>query len=183
MLKLTPLDSSVFTRGAAATKSLHGELHAYRVGLLSGILALTYKMQLEPCIIAGLYHDIARINDKSDHGHGGRSAARALSLGLIPNSLPAESITQAIVSHDLSAKREDPCSRILKTADALDRFRLPKTRWWPDIGLMPITPSTNLLALAFILVIASESFALEQSYTPKRSIENAVHLITSRGLG
>lgn len=49
-----PLTNETFLRGAVASTSMHGQLHAYRVALFAGILAsLSGAKNLEPYILAG----------------------------------------------------------------------------------------------------------------------------------
>lgn len=159
-----PLEATVFARGTAALNSLHGELHAYRVALFSGVLARLYTNdELGPYVLAGLYHDIARDNDKADHGHGVRSSVRAVDLNLLGEDLTASHIVEAIARHEDSnvSTHDHPYTYILQAADALDRFRLPKLTWWPDTQRMPIAPSLELLSLAYRLVLATEKLALK----------------------
>lgn len=49
---------------------------------------------------------------------------------------------------------------IVKAADALDRFRLPKTKWWPDSKKMPLAPTNEIFALAYNLVLLTEKEAI-----------------------
>lgn len=46
---------------------------------------------------------------------------------------------------------------VLKTADALDRYRLPKLKWWLDPSLLRLRPPANLARFSFDLVCESES--------------------------
>lgn len=45
---------------------------------------------------------------------------------------------------------------IVKAADALDRYRLPKTRWWPDGRRIRVPAFDAFRPLAFELVVVSE---------------------------
>ena len=45
---------------------------------------------------------------------------------------------------------------ILKTADALDRFRLPKTKRWINTDYLTLIPGKNLINFAHYLVVSSE---------------------------
>lgn len=158
-----PLTNETFLRGAVASTSMHGQLHAYRVALFAGILAsLSGAKNLEPYILAGLYHDIARKNDKEDTGHGSRSAQRAVELGIIRDDLNKTDIIEAIACHDdeSGTYQNDTFVNIVKAADALDRFRLPKTKWWPDSKKMPLAPTNEIFALAYNLVLLTEKEAI-----------------------
>jgi hypothetical protein len=45
---------------------------------------------------------------------------------------------------------------LLKTADVLDRYRLPKTKWWQGDAFLKLLPSAALKSFAFDLVVESE---------------------------
>lgn len=49
---------------------------------------------------------------------------------------------------------------LLKTADCLDRYRLPLDRWWPDTTRLRIRVPTWLPPAAFDLVTTSEQHRL-----------------------
>ena len=157
-----PVSPSVFSRGDNALDTIHGELHAYRVALFAGILAKLYtKNSPTSYILAGLYHDIARINDKADAGHGERSADRTKTLNLLNDTIARERIVVAIAGHEATTSPDEPELHIsiLQTADALDRFRLPKLKWWPDTHRMPLTPPSSLMHLAYRIVLDTERLA------------------------
>ena len=50
---------------------------------------------------------------------------------------------------------------VLKTADALDRFRLPRTKWWVDPEKLEIKDVNWLIPLARYITLRSEYLALE----------------------
>ncbi|MGV9963279.1 hypothetical protein ACWDU3_05070 [Streptomyces olivaceus] len=50
---------------------------------------------------------------------------------------------------------------VLKAADCLDRYRLPHTRWWPDLTRLRITVPDWLQPAAFALIVRSEQAALD----------------------
>lgn len=157
-----PLTNEAFLRGAAASMSIHGQLHAYRVALFAGMLAsMNGSKNLEPYLLAGLYHDIARKNDKEDAGHGSRSAQRLAELGIIRDGLDKTDIIEAIACHDDEGGtyQNDTFVNTVKAADALDRFRLPKTKWWPDSKKMPLALTNEIFALAYNLVLSTEKEA------------------------
>lgn len=45
---------------------------------------------------------------------------------------------------------------MVKAADALDRYRLPKLKWWPNAQYVREPAFDQLRGLAFDLVLASE---------------------------
>ena len=57
--------------------------------------------------------------------------------------------------------------KILKTADALDRFRLPKEKWWPGPARTPL-PADGLYGLCQFVTLGTERDALEHdTYSQK----------------
>lgn len=159
--------------------SLHGVRHAMRTAALAALLAETTGLD-EPdtatLIVAAAVHDCRRLHDKDDRGHGAR-AARWLTghTGLIwehfrlPATAPA--VAEAATSvrlHDVpytafTAEDEADYSRaqkisdLVKAADALDRYRLPKLSWWPDTQHVRVEGFDQLRAAAFDLVLWSEA--------------------------
>jgi hypothetical protein len=63
---------------------------------------------------------------------------------------------------------------LLKAADALDRYRLPLTRWWPDPDRLRLTVPTWLYPLAHDLVVHSETARLDGA-TYTEAAEHALH--------
>ncbi|UWM52283.1 hypothetical protein N0X72_26530 [Streptomyces carpaticus] len=174
--------TSWFINGEQAN-SLHGVLHSARVSLLASILAdehgLDRDHSLALCVGAAV-HDCRRHNDRDDPGHGQRAATwlatntetvtTALRLRLPPE--PLGRAVLAVSLHDIpheaftpeqaDAYRQAPhLVDLLKAADALDRYRLPLTRWWPDAARLRITVPPWLHPLAFDLVVESEGARLD----------------------
>jgi hypothetical protein len=50
---------------------------------------------------------------------------------------------------------------IVKTADALDRYRLPKLKWWINDSYLRCLPPDWIKRTAYDLVVASEYLCLE----------------------
>ncbi len=48
---------------------------------------------------------------------------------------------------------------LLKAADALDRYRLPRNRWWPDLSRARVTVPEWLPALAFDMLLLNSATA------------------------
>lgn len=67
---------------------------------------------------------------------------------------------------------------VLKTADALDRYRLPKLKWWIDDAQIKIVPSDDFKAFSFDLIIASERRFLKGEDNAN-SIISALHDLNS----
>lgn len=52
--------------------------------------------------------------------------------------------------------RAERVTDLVKAADALDRYRLPKLKWWPDARYVREPAFDELRGLAFALVLISE---------------------------
>lgn len=168
---------------ANSSHTLHGDLHALRVSFFSILLSID-NVEVKPAqpVLAGLFHDIARLNDQTDEGHGVRSALVTENyLAKINTQLSTSEINQiitAIKRHDeLSNEGLDELSAVLKVADALDRYRLPKTKWWPNEAKMPFAPSSDIFYIAYKLVLNSEARVLQgERFTD--AMKNSVIAIT-----
>lgn len=159
--------------------SLHGVRHAMRTAVLAALLAEDAGLDLNDTatlVVAAATHDCRRLHDKDDHGHGARAAQWL--TGNAPMifdhfHLPAEtpSIAKAATAirlHDIPYAAFTPADErdrsharsitdLLKAADALDRYRLPKLSWWPNPAYLRTTVPAALHAAAFELVVASEA--------------------------
>jgi hypothetical protein len=132
-------------------------------------------------VVAAAVHDCRRLHDKDDRGHGRRAASwltRNTGLVLAHFGLTAvphrvERIATAIRLHDVpytafTAKDEQEHRRaadlcdLLKAADALDRYRLPKLSWWPDPVHVRVSSQVfdRFRPTAFHLVVRSETARL-----------------------
>jgi len=124
-------------------------------------------------LLAALLHDLRRLDDKGDVGHAQRGAKWASShwqeivtyFDLGENEVDRDEVITAISLHETpyanlaqaAYGKHKICADILKTADALDRYRLPKLKWWPNAEFIFLQPSSELSAFAFDLVSRSES--------------------------
>ncbi|MGW4891014.1 hypothetical protein ACWEQL_01920 [Kitasatospora sp. NPDC004240] len=189
-LLLVP-DESWFARTETAG-SIHGVRHGARVAVLVQLLAHTrgfHPARTRALAVAAACHDCRRHTDRDDPGHGqraadwltGNTAPVAAVLGAEPT---AEAIT-AVALHDTAheAFTSDQASAygehreavdLLKAADALDRYRLPLARWWPDFGRLRLPVPDWLPAAAHDLVVHSEQAHLA-SATNTRALEHALH--------
>lgn len=115
--------------------SIHGFRHQIRVALYTWIVAQMYDVEISEGDLLGLvqgaiYHDIMRENDNTDPDHGKRSAE------WVHNRYPNlnNGIIKAIELHNASIEivenNPNVFLRVLRFADALDRYRLPKEKWW-----------------------------------------------------
>jgi hypothetical protein len=164
------------------TDSIHGQRHGARVAILAAQLArvgdLPVKETLEAVIAAAL-HDCRRLHDQDDPGHGKRAASWFIERqeNVIAH-LPPEAkdvrryaIAAAIELHDVPYSEFDDLQTrryeatqsiadIVKTADALDRYRLPKLKWWPNSDHIRLIPPRWLHRYAFDLVLKTEGYRL-----------------------
>ncbi len=110
---------------------IHGIRHQLRVSLYIWLLVQYYNIKIKnedliELLQASLYHDLKRKNDNTDKKHGMRSAKWIKkNYNYIDNN-----IIEAISNHDSKTDNNDIYTVLIKTADALDRYRLPKEKWW-----------------------------------------------------
>lgn len=175
-------------------EGLHGFRHCNRVALLAGAVAIEAGIAdastMKVVMIAGSLHDCRRINDNADTGHGSRSADwfRA-NVGAVCehynvnfSQIEIELIDKAIRFHDtgqveatFADKRYLQVIETVKTADALDRYRQPKDKWWIDDSYLEIKPSLSLKNSAFNLM-----YHFEDAYLQTNNNEQAFGLIRKR---
>ncbi len=164
--------------------SLHGFRHLLRVTIFSFLL-INYnrqeKIDFDPknLLTAAVLHDIRREHDKDDDGHGQRAANWFLDhipeisklFNFNYTDKDKEQVYSAICYHDISYDilrkdnvylRNQQIIDFLKTADALDRYRLPKIKWWFDPNMVKIMPSQGIMAFAFDLILRSEQKYLKE---------------------
>lgn len=157
-------------------EGIHGLRHLLRVGVHSWEISVnipSVALNLKNLFIAAFLHDIRRENDKDDEKHGKRTAKWFLNnagkiseyLGVAFSNNDKEEIYSAIYCHNLpyeECEKEELYLRnckivdFLKTADALDRYRLPKLKWWFNPEMVKIIPSREVMASAYNLVLESE---------------------------
>lgn len=153
---------------------IHGIRHAVRVCMYAGVLSTLLKLSEEEWSlikIAALLHDVRRIDDKRDSEHGVRCAnwlKKNFHEMVILQPFRKEqlqSIATAIGLHEIPYVEMDTHEEyrvnnlivdVLKTADALDRYRLPRLNWWIDDSHLKIKPTDDLKAFSFDLVTVSE---------------------------
>lgn len=159
--------------------SLHGVRHGMRTAALAALLAEAAGLgeaDVATVIVAAAVHDCRRLHDQDDRGHGAR-AARWLTVnaedvwGRFRLEMPPAAVRQAAVSvrlHEVPYPDFTPddetdyttarvVTDVVKAADALDRYRLPKLTWWPDAQHVRVDAFEELKAVAFDLVLWSEA--------------------------
>lgn len=158
--------------------SLHGVRHAMRTAALAAVLAEANGLDegdTVAAILAAAVHDCQRRHDQGDRGHGARAAiwlaANAdivwghFGLAATPRRIVQAATTvrlhdmpyEAFTADDTSDHaRAERITDVVKAADALDRYRLPKLKWWPDSRYVREPAFDQLRGLAFDLVLVSE---------------------------
>ena len=169
-VKTWPMETSWFLE-PKTIDGLHGIRHALRVAVHAQLLAERYGLSCHIqhlLVTAALLHDVRRIDDRGDPRHGAQcaewiSSIKDLECLVAFSGEERDLICSAVSRHDVTP--EDAGSErmagmliegLLKTADALDRYRLPKRSWWIDGSRLRIQPTEDLKAFAFDLVVASE---------------------------
>ncbi len=161
--------------------TIHGVRHLLRVNFLSMLLITLDKTFpsdfLKMSAIASSLHDLRRRNDLLDVPHARRGAKwfiknTSIIMDFFNVELSEEEIDTiyySILFHDIPYKKisDDPNYKkykvfidITKTADALDRYRLPKVDWWIKDHLVSFVPSDDFKLVAYHLVVSSETHFL-----------------------
>lgn len=191
-------DAAWFTDTRLAD-SLHGIRHNARVSLLASILAAEHGLDQDHTVAlctAAAVHDCRRLGDRDDPGHGQRAATwLTTNAGVVTAALghpvppaPLVRAALAISLHDVpyeaftaaqdSAYRQTPhLVDLLKAADAMDRYRLPLTRWWPDPSRLRIAVPGWLHPLGFDLIVRSEKARLDGA-THNEALDHARQSLT-----
>lgn len=155
--------------------SIHGIGHSLRV-MVNTLLLCKYLHIIDPLphVVAASIHDIQRKNDNADPEHGNRAASwfqinqKSLSSNeklssddrlMIIASVKNHSLDYAdMPSSDLNVYKD--AIDILKAADALDRFRMPKEKWWPRVEFINLEVAHKLIPYSRKLTIESERMIL-----------------------
>jgi len=161
--------------------TIHGVRHLLRVNFLSMLLITLDKTIpldfLKMSAITSSLHDLRRRNDLLDTPHARRGAKWFMNnISLITDFFnvklteeEVDTIYYSILFHDIPYKRilDNPNYKkykifidITKTADALDRYRLPKVEWWIKDHLISFVPSDDFKHVAYQLVVSSETHFL-----------------------
>lgn len=158
--------------------SLHGVRHAMRTAALAAVLAEMNGLDeadASTAILAAAVHDCQRRHDQDDRGHGARAAIWLAAnadtawnhFGLAATPRRIVQAATAVRLHDILYEaftaddqadyaRSERITDTVKAADALDRYRLPKLKWWPDSRYVREPAFDQLRGLAFHLVLVSE---------------------------
>ncbi|NEB12244.1 hypothetical protein G3I32_25995 [Streptomyces coelicoflavus] len=168
--------------------SLHGVRHAMRTAALAAVLAEANGLDdadTTTAILAAAVHDCQRRHDQDDRGHGARGAVWLAAnadtvwghFGLTAMPRRIVQAATAVRLHDIPYEefeaankadhaRAERITDLVKAADALDRYRLPKLKWWPDSRYVREPAFDQLGELAFDLVLVSEQAYLAGASGP-----------------
>lgn len=141
--------------------SIHGFRHQFRVMLYIWILVQMLNISItEESLIellqATVYHDIMRKNDNSDAEHGIRSAHWIASRYQFID----KRIINAVKKHNQpNDDNPDIYTALLKTADAIDRYRLPKKEWWIDMRFLELKVPVDKLEIFQYITYQTEAIA------------------------
>lgn len=161
--------------------TIHGIRHIMRVIANMAQITWSRKTPLETMrnsFIAATLHDIRRQNDKGDKGHAARAVEWFVkNLKIVMEKFGADlsptdvdEISTAISLHEIPYAeiyfnndhlRYKEVTDLLKTADALDRYRLPKLRWWIKDEFLELIPTDEEKMFAYHLVVDSERKYIE----------------------
>ena len=179
LTKIKPLSTS-FLEELKATKSdfaseqtidsIHGERHLLRVAIIAFVLSQLYFkdiVNLNDIIISCMYHDVRRVSDKDDKGHGERGGiyfrdkkqkifSFCTSVECICNSITLHEIDYKLIDKSKMSKSDIIHLQILMASDALDRYRLPRIKWWPNYSRIPLVEAKYLDEFARYLVYETE---------------------------
>jgi len=132
----------------------------------------------------------ATIPGTADGQHSGSPANQHAVTTMLGRELPpdlSQQAASAIGLHDVPYADFTPQQNfaylraphlidLLKTADCLDRYRLPLARWWPDPSHLRIVIPAWLHPVAFDLVVRSEQARLDGATNHGALIHASQHL-------
>ena len=159
------------------SNTIHGQRHIGRVAILALLICNRYlfsKQIKNSVFLAAICHDLQRQNDNEDIFHGQRSAnwlrKHRKSFKEIIRETNFQSVLATIKYHNLENNQIPKKIRskyskiigIIKTADALDRFRQPKKKWWVDPKKLKLHKASEFIPFAKYLTIRSEYLALKK---------------------
>ena len=158
--------------------TIHGIAHISRVVLYTMLICklLTIKENDQKLYLTiAKNHDIRRIDDKADNGHGIRAwewfSKKTPKETANYNSFSKgelDSLKKAIIFHEVDysdiketlTPENSLALDIIKAADALDRYRLPKEKWWPNVKYIKLQKAHTLLPLCRKITLESEDLIL-----------------------
>jgi hypothetical protein len=135
-------------------RSIHGDAHAVRVMVYVYLLSLLNNLtdnDLSKLLLSASLHDIRRKNDRGDIGHAKRCIDWLTNNSLVIGN---DELRTGVIN--IISGADSRLGTFLELADALDRFRLPKVKWWINDKYFDVIPPSELKSFAFDLTVMSE---------------------------
>lgn len=154
-------------------RGIHGLRHALRVSVFSGTIHNQSGVSLDSLRIAAKFHDVRRLNDQNDPGHGARAADYVRALceagSLAIRSADLRAVDAMIRYHEVDHACIPNAAMLdfglminaFKAADALDRARLPRLSWWPRPSKIAFQPAHSLVGEATAITVRHELLCME----------------------
>lgn len=157
--------------------TIHGQRHIGRVAIIVLLMCNHYlfsKQIKNSAFLAAICHDLQRLNDNEDIFHGKRSAdwlkKNKKMFKEIIKKTNFRGVLTAIKYHNIENNKIPKKIRskysniinVIKTADALDRFRQPKKKWWVDPKRLELRKASEFIPFAKYFTIRSEYLALKK---------------------
>lgn len=171
--------------------SIHGVRHILRVMVNTSLICKLLDVDSRNYIVAASIHDLRRLNDRKDQGHGARAwewfEENKLKLPEHSNLISdIDVVKYSTIFHDTDYKdiplpileRFKHDIDILKAGDALDRFRQPDSRWWPNMDHITLKEAVKLFSLSKRLTVDSERLALGGVASTQSVVITARELLT-----
>jgi len=171
--------------------SIHGFRHTLRVVALVVLVVSerSYPGRIENLLIAAALHDVGRRNDKGDPQHGLRAARWfKKNIAVVEKKFKIKLTTKdineiywTIAFHELPKNTIEKNKNytkfkngadILRMADALDRYRLPRTKWWINEKILGCRVPLRFKQAAFDLVVKSEQRYVRGESSKKSVLNN-----------
>lgn len=156
---------------------IHGKSHLLRVVTNCFLLSRKFGIERNQCLglmVVALVHDIRRKNDQSDIGHGLRASIWLDSnknfffqlFDFHVDNVVWQNLLKAVEYHEKEGipdrYKDNEFVRILRAADALDRYRLPKIKWWINDTLLPFRIDLEEKSFAFDMIVYTERALLQK---------------------
>jgi len=157
--------------------SIHGLRHILRVVANTAYLIkeknIIDERTITATLIAASLHDLQRKDDRGDNGHAERAARWFLSnqksilahYRISDRDIDVNVVSASILFHEQLYSqilnnsdyiKNKIVADLLKSGDALDRYRLPKLKWWINDEYLLLKPSQKSKLFAYTLVVNSE---------------------------
>jgi len=171
-----PLNKDIFLKfipppdwfiNSSRVLSIHGESHALRVMIFAYIICNLGKIKnYEKYLISSSIHDVSRTSDTDDPNHGERVSQWFLRISM---AVKYHDTDYNLIPRDILLKFGSMIN-VLKCADALDRFRLPKENWFPKKEFLKINLPDSLFDLSKKLVYETENLIINKNFTPSAAV-------------